>query len=1061
MNSQILKRRCCWLFVALFSFACSAAAQIGTAKVTGMVEDATNARVTNAGVKLINTRTGAQNDAATNKFGIFVLPDVIPGHYILQITKNGFATAQFTHIRLNAGESRQFLIHMKIGPVTETVTVNASTITLNRSGAALSTELNGNFAAKLPLEGRSLQGLISAIPGVVPLNPQSVNLSKGTQGSFSVNGQSTNANYYTVDGVAANTNAGFPINLTQSATDGSIAAATALGTTQALTSVDALKKITVLTSSYSAQYGNAPGGQFRIVTRSGTNTLHGSLYDYLENNVFNANDWFNQHYKLPKAAMRQNDFGAALGGPVVLPPLYNGHNKTFFFVNYEGLRTLQPFAAHMQYVPSLSLRSNSPGLQSLLNAFPVPTRPEINLPSGDPSGLAPFLATYSLPAHVNSVSARVDQKLFHRMSFFLRYSQTSSDAEFRQLSSLTSSIARSRFYTIGMNLRLSHSLTNDVRFSRGSDWTYRNTALDAFRSANPIDLASALGDQGYSTPPQSSMDEAYIRIAGVGSADIVQDYADDSLSQIDTTDTFSLTKNHQVFTFGADARYLNPPIETQGTFLRSSFYSREAIRSNHASSVSYTYNYTSGYFNAPMTLHYWSAFAQDEWRVDSSLTLSLGLRWELNAPPHLFYPAPYVLSGALSSPSTLASAGSAYTLWESNWNNFAPRFGIAWAPNQGENNRTVFRAGTGEFYGTAGKMAVQSLSEGAMTAATEEMTKVPLPLTPHEFESLTPPPETSYTDGFTYLLPRHLQLPYTLEWNVSAEQALGLIQAITASYVGASGHRLLHQRVENVNAENPEFGYVAYYPHHLTSSYNALQIKFQREFAHGVEAFASYTWSHTLDYGSTSPLYPLTYANSNQDIRHNLQAAFTWNIGQIAPNTGVRRLLNKWNVAGRVFAHSGFPITLFGNMHQEEFSGHRYYSGVNLIPGRPLYLYGPQYPGGRTLNGGTAASHPAFVVPQGSDPGNAPRNIARGFAAFQVDLALHRDFPIHDRLHAQFRVGAFNLFNHPNFGYIDPHLTDAQFGRVTRMLNGSQSEISPVYQQGGPRTLQFSLKLQF
>src|SRR6185437_10887049 len=308
---------------------------------------------------------------------------------------------------------------------------------------------------------------------------------------------------------------------------------------------------------------------------------------------------------------------------------------------------------------------------------------------------------------------------------------------------------------------------------------------------------------------------------------------------------------------------------------------------------------------------------------------------------------------------------------------------------------------------------------------------------------------------------RHLQLPYTLQWNVSLEQTLGESQSLTASYVGADGRRLIQKQSENINALNSTFGYVDYYPAHLTSSYNALQIKLQRSLSHGVQALASYTWSHTLDYGSTDPLYPLTYGNSDQDVRHNFQAAFSWNMGKPAANVGFRQFLNRWGMDGRIIARSAYPITVFGNMHSSEFIGDQYYSGAYLIPHRPLYLYGSQYPGGRMLNGGPTARNPAFDLPEGDDAGDAPRNVARGFGSFQVNLAAHRDFPIHERLYAEFGAGAFNLFNRPNFGFLDPYLMDTQFGQTTRMLNGSFNSVSPVYQEGGSRSLQFSLKIAF
>lgn len=1059
-----LMERYLWFLLTLLCFAGSAVAQAGTANIAGMVEDSTNARVADAGVKLINTKTGTENDAITNKYGIFLLPEVIPGNYILRITKDGFATAQLTEIVLNIGDSKQFLIRMKVGPISETVTVDASGIPLNTSDASVSTEIDGSFAASLPLNGRSFQDLISATPGVVPLNPQSVNTSLGSQGEFSVNGQKTNSNYYMVDGIAANINPGFPIGIPQEATTGAIAAATALGTTQGLTSVDALQEFRVLSSTYSAEYGRTPGGQFTFVTKSGTNVPHGSLFDYVRNNSFDANDWFNNYYGLPKPALRQNDFGGTFGGPVLVPHFYNGRNKTFFFGNYEGFRLLQPVAGNLEYVPSLSLRASSPELSPVLNAFPRPTGPEIADGSGNPSGLAPFIAAYSLPGRVNSTSARLDEKLSSKVSLFFRYNETPSTAEFRQLSSLTKNTANTRTFTLGVTTQFSPAMSDDARVGYAHGRTLRSTVLDSFGGAIPVDLPDVLGDYGSALSKSgvnntliSDLDDAYIRIPWVGDTNILTSHADNALFQWNWSDIFNVQTAHHTLKFGMDSRRLASPVDSAGVFVESSFYTRDAVASNLASNVSLTdTNFRR------LIFHEWSAFAQDEWRAFPSLTLSMGLRWELNSPP---WPDDsvgiMVLQGNLSSPSGLEVSDFGSSLWMASWRNFAPRLGVAWAPFRGTQRQTVLRAGAGVFFNNASEVAVNTFDSGIGATLSADFTDVPLPLTQAQSQSVFSQQANSFTNAPAYLISRHLQLPYTLQWNVSLEQALGESQSLTASYVGADGRRLIQEQSTNINALNPQFGYVDYYPAHLTSSYNALQVKLQRSLSHGVQALASYTWSHTLDYGSTDPLYPLTYGNSDQDVRHNFQAAFSWNMGKVAANGGIRRFLNGWGLDGRVIARSAFPITPFGNMHSTEFMGDRYYSGVDLIPHRPLYIYGPQYPGGKMLNGGPNVPNPAFVLPKSEDAGDAPRNVARGFGAFQVNLAVHRDFPIHERLHAEVRAGAFNLFNHPNFGYVDPHLTDAQFGQATKMLNESFNSVSPVYQQGGSRSVQLSVKLTF
>jgi hypothetical protein len=171
----------------------------------------------------------------------------------------------------------------------------------------------------------------------------------GAGGDFSVNGQRTASNNYVVDGVSANVGAGNGFGVSGNpATGGALASSTALGTTQSLVSVDALQEFRVLSSTYSAEYGRSPGGQFTFQTRSGANAIHGTAFDYLRNSYFDANDWFNDHYQVAQPALRQNDFGGTIGGPIVLPMVYNGHNRSFFFVSYEGLRLTQPQAASSQ-----------------------------------------------------------------------------------------------------------------------------------------------------------------------------------------------------------------------------------------------------------------------------------------------------------------------------------------------------------------------------------------------------------------------------------------------------------------------------------------------------------------------------------------------------------------------------------------------------------------------------------------------------------------------------------------------------------------------------------------
>ena len=360
--------KCLFSLVLLFFIAGPAPAQ-STAAINGLVQDTSDALIPDAKVKLINTATGTESNSTTNKRGSFVLPSVMPGHYTLQIEREGFDTTQLTGITLNVGDNRSVVIRMKVGSQNETVTVDGSGLTINTTDASVGTVIDRKFVENIPLNGRSFQDLISMTPGVLTQSPES-NSQLGSSGDFSVNGQRTESNYYSVDGVSANINPGN--GNAGSGGNGTIAAATALGTTQSLVSVDALQEFRVESSTYSAEYGHGPGGQFSFVTRSGTNTPHGSAFEYLRNSYFDANNWFNDNLGQPKAPLRQNDFGGTFGAPVRLPWIYDGADKTFFFVSYEGLRLTQPQAASILYVPDTALRSSAdPALQPLLNAFPV------------------------------------------------------------------------------------------------------------------------------------------------------------------------------------------------------------------------------------------------------------------------------------------------------------------------------------------------------------------------------------------------------------------------------------------------------------------------------------------------------------------------------------------------------------------------------------------------------------------------------------------------------------------------------------------------------------------
>ncbi len=720
----------------------------------------------------------------------------------------------------------------------------------------------------------------------------------------------------------------------------------------------------------------------------------------------------------------------------------------------SSLRLVQPVAATTQYVPALAVRSAAPSpTKEILNAFPLPTGPELTLSTGALSGLASFVQAYSLPAQIDATSIRVDHHLTSRASGFFRYSHTPTSTASRNLSALAHQVWNSDTYTAGLDIAISNSSSNSTRFGVSRTAAKQTMDLESFGGATPISFQASLGVPGsYS----SYSYEPYLYVSGVGSTYIQQYKASNELQQWNLTDTYVVAVGHHQIRAGIDQRRLNSPLNPPQITVTPDFYSRSAMVSNTATDI-----YTVKSLTAKPVFNEFSAFIQDNWRVIPAINISAGLRWEVNPPPgaadgH----AAYTVLGDPAQPSTLTLAPRGTGLWKTSWYNFAPRLGLAWSIHSQPGHETVFRTGAGVFFDTGNQTAALGFS-GLGFSANIDPTNVTLPI-PSTLLNFSTDVGTTYTRNPVYMYPQHLQLPYTLQWNTSLDQSFGSTQVVTLSYVGSAGRRLLQERQMFISAYNPLFNQIYYFPNGLTSNYQALQVKYQRSVAHGLQALASYTWSHSLDYGSTNASYAFTYGNSDFDLRHNLQAGLSWDLPQWHSHSLVSAMLGDWGLDGRLNIRTAFPITLTGNTLTDH-TGARYYSGVNYDPSKPIFLYGKQYPGGKMINGGpkVPASTAAFTAPSGTSAGNAPRNFVRTFGASQVNVAVRKNIHLADAVSLQFRAETFNILNHPNFGYVTPTLTTATFGQATKTLNSSLGSMSSLYQQGGPRSMQFSLKLQF
>jgi hypothetical protein len=1040
-----------------FMLAVPGFAQSESATVSGRVTDSQERVVPQAQIQLVSVDTNVASTTKTNSDGLFVIPNVRPGKYRMLVVKDGFKEIVKTGLTLNVQDSVVENFSLQVGSISESVTVTAGQSNMNITDATVSTVVDQSYIANMPLNGRSFQDLILLTPGIVTNSPQSSS-SIGVSGEFSVNGQRTESNYYTVDGVSANVGgATYSNGPSGGSPSGSLPASSALGTTQGLASVDSLQEFRVQSSTYSAEYGRNPGGQFAFETKAGANQWHGSAFEYLRNDFFDANDWFNGYYGLKEPPLRQNDFGGTLGGPVRIPHLYNGKDKTFFFVSYEGLRLTSPQAASVSYVPSLALRASAPAaLTQALNAFPIPN----GLDTG--FGATEYIATWSNPSQINSTSVRLDHTVNNKTNLFFRFSATDSNSKLRVLGApnvLETTTFTLRTYTAGVNSFITDQVANELRFNYSSNEVADGYVSDSFGGAVPVNLAQ----MGGLNPSDAASLNLFL---GPYSSFLLQESTWAAYRQWNLVDTLSAAKGRHKLKFGLDYRRLTPAFLNQSSSKQIggwNFQSESAVDQNTAEAIS------QGHIPVFPLYTNFSAFVQDEYHASARLSLSLGLRWDVNPSPGVTQGVkPYTTEG--SDPNTVIVAPEGTPLWHTAWFNFAPRVGAAYLVRNTPGSETVIRAGGGVFFDTGQQTGSLAFADGLGTNSRSALASVSFPVLP-PVPPIVPPVPPYQNEGLVISYAPHLQLPYTWQWNTSVEQALGRMQTVTVSYVGSRASRLLQQNQINP-ANNPNLNFYLSVQNGGTSDYNSLQVQFQRRLSAGLTALASYTFSHCLDYGSSNFNFAYQRGNCDFDVRHNFSAALSYDTPAVGGDAFLKAVLNHWGLDDRFTARTGFPLTLSGNQLLQP-SGQVYDGGLDIVPGQPIYLYGSNCtitlqglgdlapgqgcPGGRAIN-------PNAFVAVNDGLGNAPRNFARGFGAIQMDLAIRREFPIHERLKLQFRAEAFNIFNHPNFGSINSGFCSGPgctFGQATATLANSLGVLSPLYQMGGPRSMQFALKLLF
>ena len=1037
--------------ISFVLFINTAPAQSPTGTVSGIVLDPSGGAIAGAQVLIINEATAVQYPGKANGEGYYVVPNIPPGTYRIQVSNSGFKTIIKPDIVVHVEDALAINFTLPIGAASEVVTVEGGAPIINTENASVGTVIDRNFVESLPLNGRSFNTLLQLTPGVV-IAPT---VGTTSSGQFSIAGQRASSNNFLVDGVSAN----FGIAPTQgqgTAGTGSAQAFSALGGTSSLVSVEALQEFRVETSSFAPEFGRVPGGQVILNTRSGTNQFHGGIYEYFRNDVLDANNWFANQAGQPRAPERHNDFGGFLGGPI-------RSEKTFFFVSYEGARLRVPNTI-VTSVPSEFARTTAPSsIAPFLDAYPQPDDRTItpDVYTGT------FTGNFSNPATLNAGSVRVDHTFNSRFSIFGRYNEAPSQAVQRRgsLNELDTSEVDTRTVTLGSTMMIGAQLSNSLRGNYSAQDSSFADALDSFGGAVPP-------SSSFLAPKLANADNTFLVFFPFDTSNyFMGPNARNRARQINFADDLAFARGTHGLKIGADYRAIYSDFRPAQSSLLYFIQSIQSFISTGQALEVIGQSANPTYILAQST----SLYGQDTWKVTSRLTLTYGLRWELSPAPSSRQGSKLAAWENVNNPAALALAPFGAPLWSTTYTNFAPRVGFAYTLTDSKD--LVLRGGWGMFYDLASDSVAQ-LSQGFASQAAKPAFFVSLPLsdaTPFIPSISLQPPFPSMTAGFA----PDLKLPRSYQWNVALEKSFGGKQAISLTYVGQAGRDLLRQ--EALNQPNSNFSGTFYLTENDSrSNYNALQLQYRRSLTAGLQALLNYTWSHSLDSASNDVVQAITgvvisaandYGSSDFDVRHSFSSALTYAIPG-AKNGVLGHLSRDWSVDTVVVVRTGFPFN--ASFTNPNGPGPR----PDLIPGQPFYVYGAQCArvfgpvtqggngvlrAGQSCPGGKGVNPAAFSAtgPVGRQ-GTEGRNDIPGFGFTQVDLSLGRRFPITERLNIQFRADAFNLFNHPNFLNPIPEVNGAPSSYLSGVtLNQGLGGLNPLFAAGGPRSLQLSLKLAF
>ena len=1022
-------------------FAATAVSQthLGMLRVT--VTDPSGASIPEVSYRLTQETTTVTRSGIGNTNGTISVAQLQPGQYRLELEVDGYRTAMHA-FSLAVDERRSITIPLELGPVNEQVTVSADnpSYLLERSSVALGTVIDEQFIQDLPLDGRNFLELALLAPGTARAAEGSAASIRGDF-SFTANGAREDANSFMLDGA---------YNVDQK-----------LNTPGVRPPVDAIAEFKVQTNGYDASFGRHAGAQVNIITKSGSNNLHGTAYGFFRSQALNGTNFFAPKNE-PNPTYDRTQAGFSIGGPIV-------ENRTFFFADYEGTR-LREGITRVTNVPTLAERQgdfSSSLFPTPINPFTGQSFPGNQIPSyfqhpvgqaiaaryPTPNRTAPFANYVSSPLledQVDHFDLKIDHHFSNASSLTARYSRGdrrlfdpfSGAAGTPLIPGYGARVPRQADnLVISETHVLSNAVVNDVRV------VYNRVSNQVLHENQGVNLNQQVGLPNLSQNSRT-WGLSQINLPGFSSlGDESNNPQNSTLSTIQILDTVTFSRGSHLFTMGGDLRFTRQDgfrdVQSRGFLNFTGMMTGNPLSDLLLGLPTVTGGAT---LDNPQQLRAQSHnfFIQDSIQIRPDVTLSAGLRYELNLPPFDANDRASVYDTRTGQLAAVGANGVPRGGYDTDKNNLAPRLGLTWSLTPD----TVVRGGYGIFYDQSALSPGEGLYFNPplfnFGMAFQYPGLPPLTLTdpfPTNFPIPTAPTATTFQ--------RDLKTAYLQQWHTSIQHQLGLAQVVEIAYVGSRGHNLLRGRDVNqplpsaapLNLRpNPMFADIIAIESAARSRYHSLQLQFRQRLRHGLTVQSGYTVGKSEDdasgfFTSTGDAnFPqdhnnpqLEYGRSAFDIRHRFSMGFSYLLPTGNSSGGwASALVQNWQLSGTVELQSGRPFT------------------VALLPttdnsntGRAALGFGfndrPNLVGNPKLNNPSETmwfNTNAFTTPPFGNFGNAGRNILDGPGFRNVNLALLKNIPIGGDLDFQFRIEAFNLLNTVNFGLPDAFVDSPTFGQI-------------------------------